>query len=88
MTPAATAYLTVMEIMERGILQGHVPDGWKNYPVAMHIQKAARHDLTCLLLLEHPEHCTDIETALDHAERALTRNAMVVHLLRERSNEG
>lgn len=85
--PPATAYLTTMEVMERGLAKGHEPDGWKDYPLSMHLQKAARHSLTCLLLLEHPEHCKDPESALEHAEQALTRLAMVVHRMREEGHE-
>lgn len=86
MNPPAHAYLTVMEVMERGLAKGHEPDGWKHYALSMHLQKAARHSLTCLLLLEHPEHCQDVETALEHAAQALTRMAMAVHLLKERGD--
>jgi hypothetical protein len=78
MNPSALAYLTVLEVMERGTAKGHPEDGWKSEPVAMHIQKAARHGLTCLLLSEHPDYTKDPETAREHLEQMLTRAALAL----------
>lgn len=73
MNPEALAYLTVQEMQEKGLAKGHQQDAWKTEPKAMHLQKAARHCLSALLLLEHPEYCKDAETALEHMQQALCR---------------
>lgn len=86
--PPALAYLTVLEIMEKGVAKGHANDGWKAEPFAMHVHKAARHGMTCLLLAEHPDYCKDEETAVEHLEQMLTRAAIALAILKGGAHEG
>lgn len=72
-----TAFLAVDEKMDEG-LKKHVGEAWRDEPISMHLQKAARHLLSALLLLDHPEYTKDAESISDHIKQGLTRAAMAL----------
>lgn len=78
MNPQGLAYLTIQKMQEKGLAKGHIEDAWKTEPKTMHIQKAARHCMTALLVMEHPDFCKDPETYREHLEQALCRVAFAL----------
>lgn len=73
--------LVAAQAVEETIMEGlkkHAGESWRGEPMAMHLTKAARHCMTALLILEHPEYTTDAETARSHIKNAITRSVMAL----------
>ena len=83
--PRYVAFSVVGKIMQEG-LKKHQRDVWREEPTSMHIQKASRHLLRTLLLLQHPDYNKDDETALQHLKNALCRASMAVTNLMEKDS--
>lgn len=80
----ALAYTTVTKILTQGEAKGHGRDTWKVEPKEMHGQKAVRHSITAQGIEGNPEFFPDKESAIQHAEQALVRQAMYLwHLIDE-----
>jgi hypothetical protein len=65
----------------------HRKEAWKNEPATMHSQKASRHAQTASLLLDHPDFCSDPETAEQHLEQTITRATMALTILRQKQQD-
>jgi hypothetical protein len=74
MNPRITAYLTTDKIMEKGLAQGHLEDGWATEDPRFHLLKAIRHLSTQLLILDG----LIPEDGEDHSEHALCRIALAL----------
>ena len=77
--PRLTAYLAVSEKIAEGAKK-HDPAAWRHQPQTMHLGKAARHIMTALLLIDHPDYSKDAESIEDHIKQALTRAAMALEI--------
>jgi hypothetical protein len=78
--PRLIAYLAVAEKIAEGAKK-HDPSAWRHQPPTMHLSKAARHLMTAILLIDHPDYTKDAESAADHIKQAITRATMSLEIL-------
>jgi hypothetical protein len=84
----ALCYTTVVRVLVEGEAKGHGNDDWKREPRANHAIKAARHNMTAQGIDTLPNFFPDRESAIQHAEQALVRQAMYLWHLVEESKRG
>jgi hypothetical protein len=78
----ALCYTTIVNTLVAGEAKGHGRDTWMVEPKLNHAIKAARHNLTAQGIDAMPEFFPDKESAIQHAEQALVRQAMYLwHLV-------
>lgn len=75
-------YRVISRVLEKGLKQGHKPDGWKGETELFHLMKGNAHSMTRLKELARVDELSDE----DHTELAFCRMAMALYV-REKGDE-